>query len=71
MEFGTDPIKYLQKQRKLHGDVFCLDLLVTRITFNISPAANALFARKPDAELSFWKMVESRMGHRINEGIYF
>jgi len=69
IRFGINPIKYLQEQRKIHGDVFCVDLLIIRITFNISPAANQQFTRKAEADLGFWKIAEERMGPRVKLGI--
>lgn len=69
IRFGINPVRYLQEQRKIHGDIFCVDLLIIRITFNISTAANVQFTRKAEADLGFWKVAEERMGPRVKLGM--
>ena len=38
--FGKDPVKYLQSQRDIHGNVFLVDLFVLRMVFVLGPEAN-------------------------------
>lgn len=60
--YGKDPVGFLCETRKRLGDVFCVDLLVTKIVFVLGPEGNKEVLRATEDQLSFWEQIRWALG---------
>lgn len=60
--YGKDPVGFLCETRKRLGDVFCVDLIVTRIVFVLGPEGNKEVLRATEDQLSFWEQIRWALG---------
>lgn len=68
VEYGKDPIKFLVETRRKLGDVFCVDLLVTKIVFLLGAEGNKEVLKASEEHLSFWAQVRWSMGPLMSWG---
>ena len=61
-EFGKDPVSFLCKTRGIVGNVFCVDLLVTKIVFLLGPEGNRELYKAPDEKLNFYDAIKWAFG---------
>jgi hypothetical protein len=55
ISFRNDPVRFLQSQRALHGNIFLVDLLALRIVFVLGPeGTNAIFKGTEDSGISMY-----------------
>ncbi|KAJ3549158.1 hypothetical protein NM688_g5209 [Phlebia brevispora] len=64
-EYAKDPIAFLAKTRGILGDVFCMDLLVTKIVFFLGPEGNKEIFRSAEDRLSFEHGIKWSLGPPI------
>ncbi|KAF7797473.1 hypothetical protein EIP86_008670 [Pleurotus ostreatoroseus] len=64
-EYAKDPVSFLAKTRSIIGDVFCVDLIVTKIVFLLGPDGNKELFRAPEDKLSFEESVKWSLGPTI------
>ena len=68
VKYGKDPVKFLLQTREQLGDVFCVDLFVTKFVFILGPDGNREVLRAPEDRLSFWEQVLWAMGPVLQRG---
>ena len=68
VKYRKDPINFLLETREQHGDVFCVDLFVTKFVFLLGPEGNREVLRAPEERLSFWEQVRWAMGPVLLRG---
>ena len=61
-DYGKDPVKLLVEQRKILGDVFCVDLILFKLVFLLGADGNKAVFRAPEESLSFWENVHMFIG---------
>ena len=68
VKYRKDPINFLLETREQLGDVFCVDLFVTKFVFVLGPEGNREVLRAPEERLSFWEQVRWAMGPVLLRG---
>lgn len=68
--YGKDPVGFLCETRKSLGDVFCVDLIVTKIVFILGPEGNKDVLKATEDQLSFWKQIEWALGPLVEKGAW-
>lgn len=71
VEFASDSPRFLNQQRKLLGDVFCVDLIITKMVFVLGPKASRVFLRASATELDIWEVLSHMFGRRMHDGTCF
>lgn len=68
--YGKDPVGFLCETRKSLGDVFCIDLIVTKIVFILGAEGNKDVLKATEDQLSFWKQIEWALGPLVEKGTW-
>lgn len=68
--YGKNPVGFLCETRKSLGDVFCVDLIVTKIVFILGPEGNKDVLKATEDQLSFWKQIEWALGPLVEKGAW-
>ncbi|KAH8917176.1 cytochrome P450 [Atractiella rhizophila] len=68
-EYSTDPVPFLQAQRARLGDVFCVDLIATRIVFFAGEKWTERVLRADEGSLSFDEMIRLMVGGEIGKAL--
>lgn len=69
VEYTLDLPRFLHRQRKLLGDVFCVDLIVTKIIFVMGNRASREILRAPGSELDSWEVLTRSFGPVMDAGM--
>ena len=64
-EYAKDPISFLCRTRSILGDVFCVDLLATKIVFALGPEGNKEVFKASEDKLSFIEAIKWSLGPTV------
>lgn len=70
-DFSKNPIQYLISQRRIHGDIFLVDLVVIRFVFVLGPeGTNAIFKGTERSGISQLASLKILLGSAVEKCIF-